>query len=120
MKPSDPTHKIKRKHRERPPLVTPFTLSQITSEDILGINDRRYLETVAKHRGALSPVKLGKLVITRVAAWDALLAQLAESGEGIVTPEAPSNEATPDAGAAGECPTDPDAVLARLGRRRVG
>ena len=110
MENSDPKLKIKRARRVRAPLVSPFTLSQITSEEILGINDRRYLETVAKHRAILAPVKLGKLVITRVAAWDALLASLADGGC-----EA-ENDAEP---VTSEAPTDADAVLALLGRRRV-
>ena len=89
-------------------------VTQLNSEAVIGLNTRRYLEAVRKHRGALRPARIGKLVATRIDAWETLLEALAAEGVDNPFPE-PANEFDPQ-------PASADEVLARLGlvRRKAG
>lgn len=98
-----------------PIIVAPFSLSQITSEATIGVNDGRYLEACRTYPKLLRPVKVGRLVVTKIDAWETLLAHLAETGADL--PDAPpaNDPADEQRDEQRDEPASAESVLARLG-----
>jgi hypothetical protein len=65
--------------------VVAVTVTQHTAEPVIGVGDRRYLDLCGTHRTELRPVRLGKLVVTRVDAWERLFSRLADDGATLET-----------------------------------
>jgi hypothetical protein len=103
----------KRNLKPRAPIiVSPSTISQLTCEPVLGVNPPRYLATCIKHPEILRPVKLGRLVLTKLDGWERLMEHLAEIGAEL--PEAAANDAVDDGGSE-KRPATADDFLARIG-----
>ena len=82
--------------------IAPVWLSQLNCLPAVGVDERRYRETVRAL--GIPHVRRGQLVLVRVADWDAFMARASSAGTAL-----PSDEDTPDA------------VLAAIGwRRRAG
>ena len=91
--------------------VSPYSVTQVNADAVLGINARRYLEACRVHRDVLRPAKIGKLVLTTIEAWERLMAHLAETGGDLPEePTTPANDA-PE-------PSNVDDILGRVGLRR--
>lgn len=92
--------------------IHPVTVSQETCREVLGCDDRRYLEKVREHASELRPVRIGRLVVVRVSAWLALIERLGAEGHDVdeLAVPPPANDQQPETA---------DDVLAALGRRRA-
>jgi hypothetical protein len=90
--------------------VAPVTVSQVTSQAVLGVPRRRFLELVNAHSVELRVRRVGKLAIVRVDVW---LSWLAMQGAGETSPDIGERLSATDAASSA------DEILKRLGRRRV-
>lgn len=102
-----------RRLRPRAPISTaPISVTQLTCLQILGIDERRYLDFVRQHN--VPCVRVGKLVVTEVAAMCAALRHLALDKR----PDGAGAHA-PDPSDADDDLESVDAVLARIGKKRA-